>query len=259
VDFVGTRTVPGQAPNKVIVLRNLNIPAGGSLPSVVDFNGAAATNPATALATITGAAGDDWRPTLNITTNGVALLWNDFNPNTNTTRPWGGLSSTAMATGDFHGLVVFAMPRNNSVDFRVSLRFVGQVSNQTIAFGPAINAPATSQIAAGAYPRYRLQGSLPPEYNKGVTIDLLKADGNAFALIASSAYLSSAGNALAYDFTMPDVAGLAGFPAAARLTSGSNDVVVSGFGFTGPGIFDAPPAVGIEFKAAVKNSTFSVQ
>jgi hypothetical protein len=262
VDFVGTRTVPGQAPNRAIVFRNLNIPNGGSLPSVVDFNGPASSAPANALVTITGGTGDDLEAyTQLVTANGEALLWNDFDPTANATRPWGGLSAAALATGDFHGLVVFASPRNNSGDFRVSLRFLGQVSNQTIAFGPAVTVPTTSQIAMSAYPRLRFQGSLPTEYNKGVTIDVVKANdaGNAFSLIASSAYLSSVGNAFAYDFTMPDVSALAGFPAASRLTAGANDLIASGFGFLGTGIFDPPPALGLEFKASLRNSTVNVQ
>jgi hypothetical protein len=57
---------------------------------------------------------------------------------------------------------------------------------------------------------------------------------------------------------MPDVAGLAGFPGAARLTAGSNDVVADGFGFTGPGIFDLEPTLGSEAKSSIRFATISV-
>jgi hypothetical protein len=49
---------------------------------------------------------------------------------------------------------------------------------------------------------------------------------------------------------MPDVAGLPGFPVAARLTAGTNTLSLDAFGFTGPGIFDLRPTLGSEFKAA---------
>jgi hypothetical protein len=35
--------------------------------------------------------------------------------------------------------------------------------------------------------------------------------GNFFFILATGAYLTDSGSALAYDITMPDVAGLAGF------------------------------------------------
>jgi hypothetical protein len=57
---------------------------------------------------------------------------------------------------------------------------------------------------------------------------------------------------------MPDVSGLAGFPAAARLTAGTNAVTIDAFGFTGPGLFDLRPSLGGEFKAALRNLTIEV-
>jgi len=165
-----------------------------------------------------------------------------------------------MVSGDFHTVVVFATPPASQGDFRVSLKYVGPVTNQTIAFGPTITAPTTSLVASGAYPRFRFQASVPPEYNKGVTIDVLStlSTGNAFSIIATGAYLAASGSALAYDFTTPDVAGLPGFPAAARLTAGSNELSVSAFGFTGPGIFELEPSLGGESRSAIKVATINV-
>jgi hypothetical protein len=58
---------------------------------------------------------------------------------------------------------------------------------------------------------------------------------------------------------MPDVAGLAGFPAAARLTPGTNDVVVSAAGWAnGPGIFDLRPTLGAEHKESTRYGTITV-
>jgi hypothetical protein len=257
VDLLGSRTIPGAAPDKVIVLRNLDIPDGGSLPSVIDFDGTASFAPATATVTITGAAGHDMEVYTDVVKDDRArALWADLSPNPATTRPWAGLGPAALLSGEFHELVVFASDPTSD-DFRVSLKDVGPVTDQTIAFGPAINAPTVSQVVAGTYPRFRFQGALPAEYNKGATIDVYGAD-NAFFILATGAYLTASGSALAYDITMPDVTGLAGFPAAARPTAGSNDVVASGFGFTGPGTFEPLPALGSEYKASIRNTTIQV-
>ena len=258
MDFVGSRMTPGNPPDRIIVLRNLDIPDGGALPAPIDFN-AATTAPATANATITGSSGDDLEIFIDVVTaNTDALLWFDLSPSPATTRPWAGLGPTTMATGDFHGIYAFANPRPfDANNYRFALKYVGPVSNQTLSLGPGIGAPTVSQVAAGAYPRYRFQGTIPPEYGKGASVDVLSAEegGNTFTIIATGAYLAASGNAMAYDFTMPDIVGVAGFPGAARLTTGQNDVAVGTFGFTGPGIFDVLPTLGSEFRAAVRGAT----
>ena len=83
-------------------------------------------------------------------------------------------------------------------------------------------------------------------------------DGNTFSIISSRAYLTEVGGTLTYDFTMPDVAGLAGFPAAARLTVGPNAATATLWGFTGPGIFDLTPTLGSEYKAATATASITV-
>ena len=260
VDFVGSRMQSaGAPPDKLILLRNLNIPDGGSLPSTVDFNGSSLV-PATATATITGGAGDDLEMfTELVTANGPSLLWFDLAPSALAARPWAGIPTSAMVTGDFHALVAFATPRG-SKDFRVSLKYVGPVANQSLVLGPSISAPTITQVVAGNYPRLRFQGTFSSDYNKGASLDVVSAvdGGNVLSMIATSGYLAASGNALAYDFIVPDVGALAGFPLSARLTAGANDVSASAFGFTGPGIFDLQPNLGSEFKAATKAATINV-
>jgi hypothetical protein len=260
VDFIGTRmTSAGTPPDKLFLLRNLNIPDGGSLPSTIDFNGPALV-PATATATMTGGAGDDLEIfTELVTANGPSLMWFDLAPSTLTARPWAGIPASAMATGDFHALVVFATPRG-SKDFRVSLKYIRTVADQSLVFGPSISAPTITPVVAGNYPRFRFQGTFSSDYNKGASLDVVSAvdGGNVLSMLATSVYLAGSGNALAYDFVVPDVGGLAGFPVAARLTAGANDVSASSFGFTGPGIFDLQPNLGSEFKAAAKAATINV-
>ena len=266
-DFVGTR-MPftnnrSSPPTAAVLFRNLNIPDGGSLPATVDFRGPLTTVPATANATVSGGGGDDLEiSTTLVTTNGEMFFWRALTPDSTPRRPWAGLSNAAMVPGDFHGLLVSATLPNEFpevTDFRLALKYVGPVADHNLALGPSLSAPSTSNVAAGAYPRFRFQGTLPPEYNKSASIDVgSPGAGNVYSIIASSAYLTSAGSALAYDFTMPDVGGLATFPVAARVTTGTNDVRLGASGFTGPGIFDLRPTLGSEFKAASKVATINV-
>jgi hypothetical protein len=261
-DFLGSRVInPGAAPDKLLLMRNLNIPDGGSLPAI-DYNGASSFAPATATVTITGAAAGEVLETYVdlVTANGIGGMWSDMGPSPATTRTWAGLPTAVMMTTDYHGLTVFAGPQDNPFDFRVTLRFVGPVSNQTVALGAALTLPTTAQVAAGAYPRYRFQGPLPAEYNSGVTVTLAggQESANFYGITATNGYLAAAGNALAYDFTMADISTVAGFPLAARLLAGNNLLHVSAYGFNAPGIFDPEPVLNSEFKAAAKSTTIIV-
>jgi hypothetical protein len=257
VDLVGTLATPGQRPDKIVMIRDLNLPDGGSLPSPIDFSGNSILG-GFGLATVVGGAGHDLEIFTDLVTkNGRNGLWFDLAPSPDPIRPWVGLGTIAMTSEDFHGLVVFATPSGSS-DFRVALKFVREVTDQTLILGPSITEATVTAIAGGSYPRYRFQGALPAEYDKGASIDLASDDGNLFSIIASGAYLAASGHALAYDLTMPDVVGLTGFPVASRLTAETYRIAASGFGFTGPGIFDLRPTVGTEFKAATKGTIIDV-
>ena len=263
VDFVGTRmlTLGGSPPDRAVVFRNLNIPDGGSFPSTIDFNGSASSVPGTATVAVTGGGTDNLEVfTTVVTPNGEALFWFDLTPSQNSNRLWAGLNPTVATSADFHGIFVFANAPNNLDDFRVTLKYVGPVTNQTAAMGPTVTLPTSSQVAAGTYPRFRFQGTLPAVYDKGARVELIESSGggNGYSILATGAYLAAAGNASAYDLTMPDVAGLTGFPIASRLTAGTNDLALTGLTFTGPGIFGLQPNVGGEFKASIRVMTIQV-
>jgi len=132
---------------------------------------------------------------------------------------------------------------------------VGPVKNQALALGAELAAPTSSMVSGGTYPRFRFQGSLAADYNKRVSIDVLgEEDGsNALYIVTSAAHLSASGTPGAYNVTMPDVAGLPGFPTDARLTTGTNVVTLSAHGFTGAGLYEQQrPILGFEGKGLFK-------
>jgi hypothetical protein len=260
VDVVAARAMPGVAPDKVLRIRNLDAENGGAFPVTIDFNGTAAIAPATALATITGSGGDLLEVYTDLVlSNGETGLWSDLAPSPSTARPWAGLPRSAMDASEFQSIIVFASPED-SPDFRLFLRYVGEITNQTVPIGSPMPAPSISPAEAEDYPRFRFQGGIPADYDKGVAIEVVGGDGegNGFNLFASGGWLTAAGNASSYDLVMPDIDGLPGFPIAARLSVGDNAVYVSALGFNGPGVFEPFPTIGKEMKAALKGVTITV-
>jgi hypothetical protein len=263
LDLVGSRIVtPGMAPDKLILMRNLNVPDGGSLPQAIDYNGPASLVPATATATISGAgAGDQLEVYVDLlTAHGSNRIWSDLAPSATSTRPWVGFPGASMVSGELHRLWTFASRSTpTTLDFRVVTKVVGPVANQALALGAELPVPTSSMVSGGAYPRFRFQGSIPADYNKGVSIDVLGEDEvNALYLLASGAYLAASGTPAAYNLTMPDVAGLPGFPVDARLTAGANAVTLALHGFTGPGFYEPRPSLGAESRGAYRGLTINV-
>jgi hypothetical protein len=260
VDFFASRFIPGEAPTSAVIRRNLNVADGGTL-APINFNGSGTFVPAAAMVTVAGAGPNDKLEVYTdiSTPNGDALFWNDVAPSSNATRIWAGLPSSVLLSSDLHGLTVFAGPDDGTGDYRVSVRYVGAVSNQAITLGPTLDLPAMSAVTAGAYPRFRFVGTLPAEYDKGAALEIAPSGaGNTYSIIATNAYLVAAGSGQAYDFVMPDVAGLAGFPSESRLTAGSAMVSASGYGFTSPGIIDPVPALGVQYSSAVRYAVLAV-
>ena len=260
VDFFASRLIPGEAPTSGIVRRNLNIADGGTL-APINFNGPGTFVPAIAMVTVSGTGpSDELEVYTDISTpNGDALFWNDVAPSLATTRIWAGLPASVLSSSDLHGLTVFAGPDDGTEDHRVVDKYVGAVSNQAITIGPTIDLPAISTVSAGPYPRFRFVGTLPAEYDKGATLNLAPSStGNTYSIIATNAYLVATGSGQAYDLAMPDVAGLASFPSASRLTAGSAIVSAGGFGFTGSGIFEPVPALGVQYSEAVRHTVLAV-
>jgi hypothetical protein len=262
VDLIATRiTNPGMPPDKVIVLRNLDLPDGGELPVTVDYDGTAALVPASATATVTGGGADSLEIfTELVTPNGASLMWFDLAPSNVSARPWAGLPPSALLNGEYHTIVVFAnAAASHPGDYRVAFKYVGPVVNHTIALGAPVSAPSVSAVVTAPAPRFRFRGSITADYDKGIYLDLRHASGNGWGITATRAWLAASGSATAYDIWMPDLSALAGFPGEARLTPGQNELLFVAYGFTGgSGIFDLEPTLGGESRAAEKHAVITV-
>ncbi|MCC6317075.1 MAG: hypothetical protein IT361_05220 [Gemmatimonadaceae bacterium] len=264
VDFVGTRSTVGMPADKVVLFRNLSIPDGGAMPSVIDFDAASAFAPATATATFTNTMNEELMlNTLLTTANGETLGFaNDFSPSVDPARTWAGLPGSRMISGDVHGLYAFASPAGgNSSDARILLKYVGAVANQTMDLGPKITEPTITSLAVGAYPRFRFQGALPTEYRQLVSFSITSSAGstsNSLTISATGGYLAAVGSASTYDLAMPDIAGLNGFPVGSRLEAGQNTTGTTAFGWTGAGIITPQPRAGDLLRGSTRSTDFNV-
>lgn len=263
VDLVGTRAAFGSAPDRVVLQRNLNVPNGGALPSVIDFDAATAFAPATATATITNGMNDElFLSTMFATANGESgFLSQETLLTTNPVRTWAGVPTARLVNGDLHGLFVFASPDFEfSNTQRLLFAYLTQVGNTTLALGPNIDVPTMTMVSPAPYPRFRFQGLMPVEYRSAVSVSIapLNANGNEFEITATHAYFASAGIGGTYDITMPDLTWVNGFVPASRLTMGGAEVTVQAIGWNGAGIVKPRPQAGDLLRAAVRSTSVNV-
>jgi hypothetical protein len=263
IDFVGSRSRLNDVPDRVILLRNLNIPDGGSLPQVIDFNGASAFAPASANLTVANAGNDELLVRAQLTTaNGQTLAFaTDRQPSTLTQRPWSGLPASRTVAGDVFGVTTLATPSfTSAADLRTHIQYLGQVADQTVTLGPNITEPTIIPLAVGTYPRYRFRGDLPLDYRQAVTIGIggPTADSNTLLVVATGAYLAAVGSSGQYDVVTPDWAGLSGFPVASRLAAGQNFASISAAGWSGLGLITLKPRAGDVLKGAGRAVTINV-
>jgi hypothetical protein len=262
VDLVGTR-VSDQGFEKGIVLRNLNVANGATLGTTVDFDGPNAFVPAVAQASIANTLAHTLSLTsIFLTANGEAGLFGlDAAPSPASPRIWAGVPASKFISTDLHGLLATATPGGGSLDFRSLLQFVGPVANTALTLPPEMDLVLVQGIGIPGDPRYRVTANtLPSGINNAVElfISMPTLTGNSYRLLATKQYLTNSAMPQGFDLSMPALVGLTGFPAASRLTAGTNDLRVSGLGWTGTGITGPRAQVGDQLRIAAKGSTVVV-
>ena len=227
--------------NKLIIRRGIN-PTGAL--AAFDFNSAEAFNPTTATATINNGNGDLVSlllayQTQSTTTNASTVsLYSDAV--TGGSRTIYTVPAAQQRAGDLHYLAATAItvPSGTSIPTNTSTRTVSRFfsasANQTLNFGPALNAPTTSSVTGGMI-RFRVQSAVQAGYDKLYVAQWYNTTpSRSITLLVTSGYTGGA----AWDLTIPDLT-TAGFNATWGLQSGS----AVGSNFTGEG-FDFPATTG---------------
>lgn len=256
-----TTTITGTdisfATDKIIIRRNQN-PANNSTLPVLDFNNEGF---APAQATITvGNLGADAAIVFTsfFTANGTsdALLFSGFNQGTGP-FPYYGVPTAQQQAGDLHlAMIIAAPPTDPITTTRLTATYFKDPTNRTINLGPNLTAPTVSVAGTTPYVRLRAAGTLNTEYDEFVSIsyDQSATDFRTVLIAASKAYL----NGTAYDLTIPDFSGVAGWDNNWGLKTGSPvEWTVSGVGFTGIGFSNPTPTEGTSFQSAARLGTIT--
>jgi hypothetical protein len=217
VDLVANRETFGTStptPNGVIVRRGLNLVS--TIP-VLDFNAPEAVAPAANVLTVGGLVPGESN-TLSVyfttATNTSHLLYivGSFTSGTQTIY---GIPTSLTATSDFHSLGIAASSSSGSAT-RGAIAWYRNPGDKTVTLGAALPTPAVSTVATTPYVRLRATLTKQDEYNALVAFFFTQTTANVtrdWAVWATAGYFGGIAPAT-WDLTMPDLSGVAGFPAA---------------------------------------------
>jgi len=133
--------------------------------------------------------------------------------------PYVGLPDSVLAPADVHVLTITATPAGGSSS-RLAVLFRHSVSFDvdTVTFGPALNQPTVTGIAASPYLRLRAQLASQPTYNAGAQARYAQS-GNSVSVVQTAGYANGAPANWVID--IPDLTS-AGYDATWGLKSGTS-------------------------------------
>lgn len=202
--------------DRMIIRRGVN-PASGSTMPVLDFGAAESFAPTTSIWTFSQTLGDRFSISQSLFTAGGTT--GPFGPmpgidSAGIQRSVFGVPLAQTVAGDLHQVVatVATTGPTPTSPFRATRQIIAytrEVTSRTLNFGPAMPSPTVLSIGALPAGRLRFQGTLPAEYNSGVTIDISQAASSNFMTIHASRAFLGAGNL--YDLQMPDLTAAVGW------------------------------------------------
>jgi hypothetical protein len=244
----GQRGLNTPGDSKGIILRDVNVPDGGSA-GIVDFDAATAAPMFWGGMSFTGAnSGDAFTGSMSYYTGPresctAALLYNF-----STTTPsvpvgvW-GFPAAAQRPTDFYVLNVVA---TNGVFIRMVQQSFHTPGGEGsfLHFGGSVSTPVVSDVPGGAYRRLQVVGTTPGEYSSTVIFLYANALGDkAVAIETSVAWLG--GNAAT--LTFPDFSGVSGWDSS--WIPGAQAPVLWTFGGTAASFSGLPCTEGALFRA----------
>lgn len=260
LDLIASRSTINQTTfetvvDKIIIRRGLN-QANNSTLAVLDFNAAEAFAPAQANITVNNLGTDLAGVFTAFFTAGAsgASLFNGFSTGTGPFKYY-GVPTANQAAGDLHFALVGALPAGGtSQDIRLAGLFFKDPTDRTVTLGAAMPAQTVSVAATTPYVRLRATGSVTAAYNKVIDVTFTQPD-RGVTITATAGYLS---NATSYDFTIPDLSGVAGWDNNWALKPGvATEWMVTGFGFTGIGVSEPAPVEGATVQGAANTGTIT--
>jgi hypothetical protein len=205
VDLSGTLAL-----SRGIVRRATN-PASGAANAPLDFTAAESFAMAPAAWTFGNLNGQQFSVTQTFTTAGGTYGTLTLRPEIDhapAARTLYGIPAAQTVAGDLHQ-VIATIGTNTAVRAtRQIMAFARTLAPRSVDFGPTLPTPTVSAVA-GTAPRIRAQGTLPNEYNAGVSLDFSQPTIARFGTLhATRAGLSGAST---YDVQMPDLTAVTGW------------------------------------------------
>ncbi len=208
--------------DRMILRRGINPTPGGTIPAL-DFNAAESFAPATATWTFGNTNGETFGVSQLFTTATGSTGHFSLVPMVDGTLPARTLYGVPLAqtiAGDLHQVIATVSTTGPTVGsvLRASRQVIAYsrtLANRNLDFGPAMPAPTVSIAAPG---RLRAQGTLPTQYNTGVTFDITQTTTATFATIHTSRGFLGAGST--YDIQFPDLTAAIGWDTRFGVTPG---------------------------------------
>jgi hypothetical protein len=204
-DFVGYRTAVGAAPaatDRAVIIRDLDIAAGGSLGNA-DFGGASAITPISGTITVSNPVAGDAiianMAYLTGTSCGFGALYTTPSSASPALSMF-GIPAASQRPSDYHYFEVFA--RNGAVTRTLALSF-NAFAAQSVTLGAVPATPTVTDLGLAAYKRLQGTGTVPTDYSTSSAL-IYTQHGTAISAVvtATQGWLGGFSVTLAFpDFT----------------------------------------------------------
>ena len=215
--------------DRLLIRRGVNPASGGTLP-VLDFSTAEAFPPFLSTWVFQNAGGVNFSMSQSFTTAGGSTGSFTVQPQVDGiafSRTVYSVPQAQTIAGDLHQVVATidatgSVPGDPQRASRQIVAYSRTLANRTLSFGPSLPAPGVTAVAGAPAGRLRVQGTLPAEYNSGLTFDvsqdITSNAVNSFTIHASRGFL---GAGSAYDLSIPDLTAAIGWDSQFALQTGT--------------------------------------
>ena len=221
-ELVGASTV---TPERVIIRRAQDL-VNNATAAVLDFNSNEAQNAATHSFSASGLSTSDetvFQLTFSTPTTRRHSLSTPVSF-TSGSQTLHGIPGALTQAGDFHELEVFA---DRGTSYRGEVHYYRSPVTRNVGLGAVLNNPTLTTVSSSPL---RLRTQLPSQFEYGAFISVahVQSGREVFLTVTNSYY---GGTPITWDVTIPDLTGVTGFPANARLQSGAGtDWFVDAYG-----------------------------
>jgi hypothetical protein len=219
--FASRVTTATRRADRIIIRRGLNIADGGTIP-VLDFAAAESFAPAVANFSVTNVGSDT--ATVVSTFNGTRGSAFGFLASiqrylaASGTVPLDVIPGANLNAGELQQVYALAQTANTPSSGRYAGVYFRTPADATLALGPALSAPTVTRTTSTPYVRPRVQLPLQAEYNRTITAEFEQTSlTRSLSITATNGYTGGT----AWDFTMPDFSGVAGWQNTWAMQSGT--------------------------------------